>query len=264
MERIVDQWLPLEKEYHTAPGSISVLNRIFPALTFYLRFLRVVFHASAVAKRGKYDDAAFSRSSLDIIRALEAIGVRLEITGLEHLKRLDGPCVVVANHMSVMETVVLPAIIMPYRRVTFVVKDSLMRYPVFRHVLATRQPIVVNRVNPRQDLKTVMQRGTELLQQGISVIVFPQTTRAEFFDPELFNSLGVKLAARAKVPAVPLALMTDAWRNGRLVKEFGRIDSRRKVRFAFGPPLPVAGRGAQEHQAVIRFIGGKLEHWRGQ
>ncbi len=264
MERIVNQWPPFEHVYQTVPGSVSVLNRFFPALTFYSRFLRVVFKASAIAKRGRYDGAAWCQSSLEIMRALEAIGVRFDISGMEHLQRLDSPCVVVANHMSVMETVVLPIIIQPFRKVTFIVKDSLMQYPVFKHVLAARDPIVVNRINPRQDLKTVMQQGTLLLKKGVSVVVFPQTTRARSFDPELFNSLGVKLAARAKVPAVPLALVTDAWGNGRLVKEFGRIDARKKVRFAFGPPLMVEGRGAREHQEVIRFISGKLNQWQGE
>ncbi len=264
MEYIADQWPPFEHAYQTAPGYISPLNRLFPALTFYSRFLGVVFKANAIAKRGRYDDVAWCRSSLAIMRALEAIGVRFDISGLEHLQRLNSPCVIIGNHMSVMETVVLPILIQPFRKVTFIVKDSLMRYPVFNTVLATRQPIVVNRINPRQDLKTVMQQGTRLLSKGISVIVFPQTTRAQTFDPELFNSLGVKLAARAKVPAVPLALVTDAWGNGRLVKEFGKIDARKKVCFAFGAPLTVEGRGALQHQEVIQFISSKLEGWRHQ
>lgn len=261
MERLVNQSPPFGHAYQTASGSVSLLNRLFPALTFYSRFVRVVLKASAAAKRGRYDDAAWCRSSLEIMRALEAIGVRFDITGMQNLQRLDSACVVVANHMSVMETVILPTIIQPFKRVTFIVKDSLMQYPVFKHVIATRDPIVVNRINPRQDLKTVMQHGTALLKKGVSVVVFPQTTRASFFDPELFNSLGVKLAARAKVPVVPLALVTDAWGNGRLIKEFGKIDTRKKVRLAFGSPLMVGARSAREHQEVIRFISSKLDLW---
>jgi len=41
--------------------------------------------------------------------------------------------------------------------------------------------------------------------------------RTVAFDPALFTSIGVKLAQRAGVPVVPLALLTDAWGNGRLV-----------------------------------------------
>ena len=264
MKRVEAQWPPFDHVYQTVPGSISPLSRLFPAMAFYSRFLRVIFKASAAAKRGQYDGAAWCQSSLEILRDLEATGVHFDITGMDHLGQLESPCVVVANHMSVMETVILPGIIQPFRPVTFIVKGSLMQYPVFKHVLAARHPIVVNRINPRQDFKTVIRQGTTLLKKGISVVVFPQTTRAQFFDPEKFNSLGSKLAARAKVPALPLALLTDAWGHGRLVKEFGKIDRRKTVRFAFGPPLTVEARGARQHQEIIRFISGKLDQWQGE
>lgn len=263
LERSVKTCTPFDRDYQSGTAPVSLLSRMFPSLILYSRFLRIVFQSSAKAKRGRYDDDAFCQSSLAVMRALEAVGVGFDISGLEHLQRLEGPCVVVANHMSVMEAMVLPTIIMPFRKTTFIIKEGLMRYPVFKHVMASRDPIVVSRANPRQDLKTVLQQGAMLLKKGVSVVVFPQTTRAQSFDPELFNSLGMKLAARAKVPALPLALLTDAWGNGRLVKEFGKIDPRKRARFAFGAPIEVRGRGAGEHQRVIEFISHKLDHWQG-
>lgn len=248
--------------YRTDTAVISKLERIWPTLFFYIRFLTVVFNASASARKGRYDDAMWYGSSLDILRALERVGIDFEISGLEHLMGLDSPCVIVANHMSVLETTILPMIIVPIKTMTFIVKSSLMNYPVFKHVLRSRRPIVVDRTNPRQDLKTVMQEGVERLKRGISVVVFPQTTRTRIFDPRKFNSIGVKLAGRAKVPVVPLALLTDAWGNGKLIKEFGKIDASRTVRFAFGKPLWVQGRGNDVHLEVIDFIGQKLSHWR--
>ena len=253
---------PLDGTYQTAAGSARPPEKFFPTVWFYCRFLAVVFRASAKAKRRQYDDADWCWSSYTILRALERVGIVFDITGIEHVRNLDSPCVFVANHMSVMETVILPIVIRPFRKVTFIVKDSLMTYPVFKHILRTRNPIVVNRINPRQDLKTVMKEGKTLLDQGVSVIVFPQTTRSRTFDPELFNSLGVKLAARAKVPVVPLALITDAWENGRWIKEFGRINPTRKVFFAFDKAFPVQGLGADAHAKVIRFIGNTIRHWR--
>ncbi len=255
--------VPLDSPYLTVAGSARPLDKLFPLVWFYCRFLAIIFKASARAKRNAYVDADWGRSSRNIMRALERTGIVFEITGLDHLEALDSPCVFIANHMSVLETVILPSIIRPFREVTFIVKDSLMTYPVFKHILRTRHPIVVSRINPRQDLKTVMKEGKALLDNGVSVIVFPQTTRARSFDPETFNSLGVKLAARAGVPAVPLALITDAWENGRWIKEFGRINPARKVYFAFGKPLRSEGRGADVHGRVLDFIGTRIRQWRG-
>jgi 1-acyl-sn-glycerol-3-phosphate acyltransferase len=253
---------PIADTYQTAEGSGRGPDRWLPAACFYSRFLAVVFKASAKAKRNVYTDDEWCLSSLTILRALERAGTRFDISGIEHVRAVDSPCVFIANHMSVMETVLLPYIICPIKKVTFIVKESLMTYPVFKHVLRTRNPIVVGRVNPRQDLKTVMTAGKALLEKGVSVIVFPQTTRSRVFDPGMFNSLGVKLAARSKVPAVPLALITDAWENGRWIKEFGRINPARKVYFSFGRPIPAEGRGADAHARVIDFIDTKIRQWR--
>jgi 1-acyl-sn-glycerol-3-phosphate acyltransferase len=248
--------------YRTNDRIVTAFDRNFTTFSFYWRFLSVIFKASAKARRKAYSDAHWRQSSMEILHALERVGVCFEITGLEHLKQLDTPCVVVANHMSVLETTILPMIIVPYKKVTFIVKDSLMDYPVFKHILRSRHPIVVGRANARQDLKTVIQEGTERLLKGISVVVFPQTTRTRFFDPRKFNSMGVKLAGRAKVPVIPLALLTDAWGNGKLIKEFGKIHKNRKVHFAFGKPLWVEGRGTEVHQKIIAFIGQNLHQWR--
>jgi 1-acyl-sn-glycerol-3-phosphate acyltransferase len=122
----------------------------------------------------------------------------------------------------------------------------------------------VTRTHPRQDFKTVLDEGAVRLGRGISIIVFPQTTRTEHFEPSQFNSIGVKLAKRAGVPIVPLALKTDAWGNGRRLKDFGRVDPTKGVHFSFGAPLWVTGRGAEAHQAVIRFIGDRMERWRAE
>ncbi len=253
---------PIAGTYQTTDGSARLPDRLFPTASVYWRFLEVVFRASAKSKRKVYSDTEWCRSSKITLLALERAGVQFDITGTEHLRDLESPCVFVANHMSVLETVILPIIIRPFKRVTFIVKDSLMTYPVFKHVLRTRQPIVVNRVNPRQDLKTVLKEGKTLLDKGISVIVFPQTTRSRTFDPDSFNTLGVKLAARAKVPVIPLALITDAWANGRWIKEFGRIHPARKVYFAFDAPITVEGRGTDAHERVIEFISSTIRMWR--
>lgn len=249
--------------YCTDERRRSILGCVSPGLVFYPRVFSVILRAGSTAKRGRYDDAAWAASSLDTVRALESAGVRFEISGLEHVAALEGPCVFIGNHMSTLETFVLPVLLLPFKRVTFVVKRSLVEYPVFGHVMRSRDPVTVGRTNPREDLKAVLEGGVERLGRGISLIIFPQTTRVPLFDPKEFNTIGVKLAKKADVPVVPLALKTDAWGNGRLVKDFGRLDPSKTVRFAFGSPLYVRDRGAEEHEAIVRFVSSKLAAWGG-
>ena len=249
--------------YKTVPCPVSFFARHFPSVVFYRYLFPIVFRASAKAKRSLYDSAAWCASSLEVLRALEHVGVSAEITGADNFLTLEGPCVFVANHMSTLETFVLPCIIGPFTSLTFVVKEGLVDYPVFRHVMRSRDPITVRRENPRNDLKAVLEGGAEKLKAGWSLIIFPQSTRYSVFDPKIFNSMGIKLAKKAHVPVIPVALKTDAWAEGKYVKDFGRVYPSKKVYFVFGKPLWVKGRGSEEHNEVISFIISKLKEWNG-
>jgi len=249
--------------YCTPPRRISLLARLFPSLMFYPQVVTAIFAASAKAKRGEYGTGDWCRTSLDLMRALENVGVRFQISGIEHLERAEAPCLIVSNHMSTLETAVLPTVIQPFRDVTFVVKESLVDYPVFKHVMRSRQPIALSQTDPRADFRKILEEGAARLEAGISIVVFPEGRRTLVFNPARFNTIGVKLAQRAGVPIVPLALQTDAWGlGGRRLQDFGKIDPKKPVHFAFGEPLRVHGRGGEENRAIIEFIQQKLELWR--
>lgn len=240
-----------------APAAVG----LWPALRFYPRLLGVVLRAAAKARRGDYQGSDWAASSEEVARLLEGVGCRFQIEGLDRVRQMDGPCVVVGNHMSTLETFVLPALIQPWRDCTFVIKSSLLKYPFFKHVVGSRDPIVVGRANPREDLTLVLREGAARLARGMSIIIFPQSTRNATFCPAQFNSIGVKLAKRAGVPLIPLALKTDAWSNGHLIKDFGPIYPERTIHFRFGQPRMVEGTGKEAHQDVVTFVQDNLEVW---
>lgn len=254
--------LPLEGGSYISPEpSPSLLARLWPTLSFYIDTLFEVRKTNILAKAGKLDMEILQRKFMQIMQAIEDTGGRMEITGFEHILSLQGPCVFVGNHMSTLETFILPGIIGPFHPLTFVVKESLTTYPFFGAIMLYTKPITVSRKNPRADLKTVLDEGLQNIENGRSVIVFPQSTRTTLFDPEQFNTIGIKLAKRAGVPVVPLALKTDFWRTGKIIRDLGRIVPSRTVHFAFGPPMEVEGRGTEVHQYVLDFIRDHLEKW---
>ena len=230
-------------------------------MSFYSRFISIAVRAARQAKRGSYCSADWARDSLAVLERLESVGLDVTVEGIDILRRMSSPCVFVANHMSTLETMILPGIVQPLMEVTFVVKESLVKYPFFRHVMGSRDPILVGRVNPREDLRAVLEKGSEKIRGGSSIIIFPQTTRSAGLDPEAFNSIGVKLAKRARAPLVPIALKTDAWKQGWFVKEFGRVDPARRVWFSFGEPMTIRGGGRKQHEKVVEYITGKLNEW---
>jgi 1-acyl-sn-glycerol-3-phosphate acyltransferase len=249
--------------YRTPPDKRpSLPARVAPSLFFYSKLYGIVRRSCSVARRGLHTGKRWAESSIAVVRALEDSGARIEIEGLEHVRNLRGPVVYVANHMSTAETFMLPGILRPHRPVTFVVKAQLLDYPLFGPLMRATRPIAVGRANPREDLVKVIEEGTRKLSEGISIIVFPQTTRCDDFDPARFNSIGAKLAARAKVDVVPVAIKTNAWGTGRWLKDFGKFRPEIPIRFRFGAPIPPEGKGDAAHKASSAFIENALREWK--
>ncbi|NCC23879.1 MAG: 1-acyl-sn-glycerol-3-phosphate acyltransferase [Deltaproteobacteria bacterium] len=247
--------------YRTEKQTVPFPVQIWPTPFFYARVYGVVRRASALARAGRYKDPEWAASSGSIVDALESVGGTVSVDNLFAFRNAGGPCVVVANHMSTLETFLLAFFLCPFGPVTFVVKEALLDYPLFGPVMRSRDPIVVGRQNPRHDLQAVLEDGCDRLSQGISVIVFPQTTRSAVFDPARFNSIGVKLARKGSVPVVPLALKTDAWGTGRLIKDFGPIRPEIPTMFEFADPMPIKGPGKEEQARIVEFIATRLAVW---
>jgi len=234
---------------------------LFPGLIFYPWFMGLIYRYRRDVLRGIADGDYFPYRSLEVIQRLERCGGRFRITGLHYLFEKSDPVVFVSNHMSTLETVTLPGIIHLFRPITFVVKESLIYGPVFGPIMRSRKPVVVSRRNPRNDLVTVFREGKKRLDNGISIILFPQGTRSPSFHPEDFNTLGVKLARHAGTRLIPLALKTDFWSNGLLVRPLGRLHPKRTIHMAFGSPMDPAMHPDELHEQTIRHIHSHLKAW---
>jgi 1-acyl-sn-glycerol-3-phosphate acyltransferase len=241
--------------------SPTVKKSKFPELNFYSHLFKVFTKANLQTRKKLYDRFQWVSSSRDIMKGLEKVGVKFHISGMENFKSIDTPAVFIGNHMSVLETLVLPCIINPIKPVVFVTKKELTTMPLFGPINNARHPIVVGRSNARDDLTLVMNQGADRIREGRSIILFPQKTRSKTLTPSEFNSLGTKLAKRNKVPVIPLALLTDTWNNGKYVKDVGILDTSKTAYFAFGEPMEITGNGSEQHQNVIDFISSNLIKW---
>jgi 1-acyl-sn-glycerol-3-phosphate acyltransferase len=206
-------------------------------------FIGTILRSRALALAGRYDGEAWAYSSREIIGNLERCRARFHIVGMNRVRRAEGPLVFVSNHMSTLETVALPALIVPMKPVTYVVKQKLLHGFFWGPIMRSRNPIPVSRSDPCADLEIVLREGCARLAAGISVIIFPPGTRTEVFDRSRFNSLGVKLATRAGVRLLPVAVKTDYWGSSGLLRGFGPVRRDRPIRIEFGESMPVAGRG---------------------
>jgi len=210
---------------------------------------------------GRYNFDVWAQDSLVVLQAVEQLGGRVVCEGFAPRAAMRGPVVYIANHMSMLETMLLPCVLTPFSPVAIVLKDSLLRYPFFGSLCRTIAPIVVSRTNVRADLQAVVEQGRAKLAAGSSVLLFPQGTRMAVFNPRKFNSMGAKLAHAAGVPLVPIALQTDFVGLGRWIKDLGPIDPSRTVRFAAGPLLTPELPPRELHQQSLAFITGRFREW---
>ncbi len=210
---------------------------------------------------GRYNFDVWAQDSLVVLQAVEQLGGRVVCEGFAPRAAMRGPVVYIANHMSMLETMLLPCLLTSFSPVAIVLKDSLLHYPFFGSLCRAIAPIVVSRRNVRADLQAVLDQGCAKLAAGSSVLLFPQGTRMTVFNPRRLNSMGAKLAQAARVPLVPIALQTDFIGIGRWIRDLGPVDPSRPVRFAAGAPLSPDQPARVLHQQCLSFLADRFRAW---
>jgi 1-acyl-sn-glycerol-3-phosphate acyltransferase len=131
---------------------------------------------------------------------LRLLRIRLEVTGQEHLV---GPKIFIANHMSLIDVVVVPAIVP--RGCRFVAKRELMFVPFWGWAFASAGALLIDRRNPRLAAKSLLE-GLKKLPAGWSLVVFPEGTRSRTGALQRFKRGAFSLALASRMPMVPIGI----------------------------------------------------------
>ena len=247
--------------YETAPGA-SARRPLFPTAAFMARMARVYALGWHESGRPDFELAYWPNAGYRVLQAVENTGGRVVLDGFENLAALDGPAVVAANHVSALETYLFPPLLAPWRSVAYILKASLLHYPLLGRCVRSIRPIPVSRKSPVADLRAVLKHGTESLRGGRFVVVFPQGSRDRLFDAPSWHSLGTKLAVHARVPVVPVAVATDFLRIGQWQRDlFATVHPSSVVRFRFGPPILPDLPEAEIQARQVSFVSSTLAGW---
>ncbi|MEH6548578.1 MAG: lysophospholipid acyltransferase family protein [Pseudomonadales bacterium] len=163
-------------------------------------------------------------------------GINFKVTGLNCLN--ERPMVIVSNHQSNWETFFLQQ---HFRPVATILKHELLNLPFFGWGLRQMRPIAIDRGSPKESMRQMLRQGKLRLDQGLSVLVFPEGTRKEAGSPIRFARGGAGLAVYADVDVLPVAHNAGYfWPNGQFIKRPGTIE------VAIGPILKQQGHTAAE------------------
>lgn len=170
------------------------------------------------------------------------VGMPLKVRGLEQLPA--GQCVVVANHASYLDGVVMAAALPP--RFGFVIKREMNDVPVGGLLLRRIGSEFVERFN-RHKGATDARRVLRTAANGHSLVFFPEGT----FTPQVglgkFHTGAFAIAARAACPVVP-AVILGTRRNLPATRVLPRPGS---IEVRLYPPVLATPAGAGDDPAVV-------------
>ena len=133
-------------------------------------------------------------------------GVRFTIvSGSEHLSlTTPRPAVLVGNHQSALDILLLASIWPKYCSVT--AKASLKRAPILGWFMALSGTVFINRTDRSSAIKAFAGAAEEMRRERQSVFIFPEGTRHPGPKPVLgdFKKGAFHLAVQAGVPIVPV------------------------------------------------------------
>jgi len=152
--------------------------------------------------------------------ALPVLGVRLTVEGLERLP--PGSCVVVANHGSYLDGIVMKAALPP--RFSFVIKREAASMPVAGFLLKRIGSEFVDRHSEggrRRDAMRVLRRA----EAGHALVFFPEGTFDEVTGLKRFHIGAFAAAVRGSMPVVPVVIRgaRRALPSGALIVRPGRV-----------------------------------------
>jgi 1-acyl-sn-glycerol-3-phosphate acyltransferase len=126
---------------------------------------------------------------------------RCRIRGRERLP-WNGPAVIVANHLSLIDILVIHGLYRPFKWVS---KASNFRIPFLGWNMKLNGYVPVTR-GAADSVRRMMARCRELLAQGSPVLLFPEGTRSAIGELQPFKDGAFQLARAAGVPVIPVAV----------------------------------------------------------
>jgi len=129
-------------------------------------------------------------------------GVKLEVGGQEHLQ--PGQAVIyMSNHQSNFDILALFAGLPGQFR--WLAKEELFQVPLFGLAMRRCGYIPLDRSDRKKAIKS-MAEAAKRIQDGTSVVIFPEGTRSADGRLQEFKKGGFMLALKAKVPVLPVAI----------------------------------------------------------
>lgn len=132
---------------------------------------------------------------------LNIISAKIELKGKENIPK--STCLFVSNHQGFLD---IPIIVHSLdRTIGFIAKKEITKFKLITYWMKQIKCVFIDRKSLRESMKSINE-AVQILKNGHSMVIFPEGTRSK--GPKLgeFKKGSLKLALKAKVPIVPIAI----------------------------------------------------------
>ena len=181
---------------------------------------------------------------------LKANGVKVQVTGLEHIGHRK-PSIYMCNHQGTFDIFVLLA----YLPVQFrwVAKVGLFRIPVLGWAMSTAGYVSLDRTKRKRAYRG-MEIAASKVREGTSVVMFPEGTRSYDGALQSFMNGGFTLAIRSEAPICPITL-DGTWAI--MPRTTLRI-KKGTVRIVIERPIETVGLTMQDRKRLMQEVERKI------
>lgn len=165
----------------------------------WIKLCRYAKHTDAYSYEEKYAHIRYI-----LKHVCKSGNIDLQVTGLENIPKEDG-FLMCGNHQGIFDII---AIVDSFERpLAAVLKKELNEIPFLKQVVQCTHSYPMDREDIRQSMK-VIQAVTKELQDGRSILIFPEGTRSKKGNTMgEFHAGSFKCALKAKATILPFALI---------------------------------------------------------
>ncbi len=183
-------------------------------------------------------------------RAIRGGRVVIDGHGMENLPEKGG-FIMYPNHQGMFD--VLAIFQLMTRPMSVVLKKELAEIPFLKQVFACIGAIALDRSDPRQGMKVILQVAEEV-EKGKIFLIFPEGTRSKNGNHLLdFKGGSFKSATKAKCPIVPVALL-DSYK----AFDTGSV-ARQTVQVHFLEPIPYEEYQGMKTTEIAAMVKARIE-----
>lgn len=217
-------------------------------LAFYFLLSIILFPLEWLI--GKFNKRAKDISSLRLIQWVFKVilfisGVKTTVIGYENIPK-DEPVLFIGNHRGIFD------ILITYSRMPnltgYISKKEMIKVPVISRWMKLLYCLFLDRDNIKEGLKTIL-TGIEQINNGVSMVIFPEGTRNKEDGLLPFHAGSFKLADKTNCKIIPMVQHNT---EAIFEKQFPRIKATHTV-LEYGKPIDITTLSKEERRNIAEY-----------